>query len=144
MLTLGAWLVDRLLNPLVIFGLAGQFVFMLRFLVQWFVSERLGRSHVPIAFWYLSIGGGIMLLIYGVFDEDPVIILGQALGLLIYARNLVLIYRHEPRATPSAARHSRPTGRSRADGNPESPVRHSRASVDPGPAPLAGPPPSRG
>lgn len=125
MLTLGAWLLERLLSPLVIFGLAGQFVFMLRFLVQWFVSERLGRSHVPIAFWYLSIGGGIMLLIYGVLDEDPVIILGQSLGLLIYARNLVLIYRHQPRAVSTA-------------------TRHARASGKPDPTPVTGPPPARG
>jgi lipid-A-disaccharide synthase-like uncharacterized protein len=86
---------QKLAEPLVLFGLLGQFVFMLRFVVQWFVSERLGRSHVPIGFWYLSLIGGVMLMIYGILDQDPVIILGQTLGLGIYARNLVLIYRHE-------------------------------------------------
>jgi lipid-A-disaccharide synthase-like uncharacterized protein len=70
---------------------------MLRFVVQWYVSERLGRSHVPLGFWYLSIVGGVMLLIYGVLDVDPVILLGQSLGLAIYARNLVLIYRERAR-----------------------------------------------
>lgn len=83
----------RLASPLVLFGLLGQFVFMLRFVWQWYVSERLGRSHVPLGFWYLSIVGGVMLMIYGVLDLDPVIILGQSLGLGIYARNLVLIHR---------------------------------------------------
>lgn len=110
MWTPGAWLVDRLLDPLVVFGLAGQFIFMLRFVVQWFVSERLGRSHVPVAFWYLSIGGGVMLLLYGLLDEDPVIVLGQTLGLLIYARNLVLIHRHSA--------YLRQTAGSQADGRP--------------------------
>lgn len=87
--------IDKIQEPLVLFGLLGQFIFMLRFVLQWFVSERLGRSHVPIGFWYLSLGGGVMLLIYGIFDHDPVIVLGQSLGLGIYGRNLVLIYRHD-------------------------------------------------
>jgi lipid-A-disaccharide synthase-like uncharacterized protein len=90
-------LITKLSHPLVVFGLAGQVVFMLRFVVQWFVSERLGRSHVPIAFWHLSLIGGIMLLIYGLLDVDPVIVLGQTLGLGIYVRNLVLIYRRRAR-----------------------------------------------
>lgn len=92
-MTLAAWTLDKLLQPLVLFGLAGQCVFMLRFVVQWLASERRGRSHVPIGFWYLSLTGGVMLAIYGVLDEDPVVILGQSLGLGIYTRNLVLIYR---------------------------------------------------
>jgi lipid-A-disaccharide synthase-like uncharacterized protein len=86
------WFWDRLCEPLVIFGFAGQFVFMLRFIVQWFASERRRRSYVPLGFWYISIAGGVMLMIYGVLDHDPVIMLGQALGLLIYFRNLYLIY----------------------------------------------------
>jgi lipid-A-disaccharide synthase-like uncharacterized protein len=90
-------IVAKLTNPLVLFGLAGQFVFMLRFVVQWFSSERRGRSHVPLAFWYLSLLGGAMLMIYGVLDADPVIILGQGLGLAIYVRNLVLIHRRRAR-----------------------------------------------
>lgn len=82
----------KMRDPLVLFGLLGQGVFMLRFVVQWYVSEKLRRSHVPLGFWYLSLAGGVMLMIYGILDADPVIILGQSLGLLIYARNLMLIH----------------------------------------------------
>ncbi len=87
----GNWLFEKLTQPLVLFGLAGQVVFMLRFVVQWFASEMRGRSYVPDAFWYLSIAGGVMLLIYGWVDHDPVILLGQSLGLGIYVRNLWMI-----------------------------------------------------
>jgi lipid-A-disaccharide synthase-like uncharacterized protein len=87
----------ELRNPLVLFGFAGQFVFMLRFLVQWLVSERRGRSMVPVAFWYLSCAGGLMLLIYAVLREDLVFMAGQSLGLVIYLRNLALIHRRRRR-----------------------------------------------
>jgi lipid-A-disaccharide synthase-like uncharacterized protein len=72
-------------------GFAGQLLFASRFLVQWIQSERLKRSVVPLAFWYFSIGGGAALLVYAVHRIDPVFILGQALGLFIYVRNLWLI-----------------------------------------------------
>jgi lipid-A-disaccharide synthase-like uncharacterized protein len=72
-------------------GFAGQMLFAGRFLVQWIQSERLKRSVVPLAFWYFSIGGGAALLVYAVHRIDPVFILGQALGLFIYLRNLWLI-----------------------------------------------------
>jgi len=75
----------------VAFGLAGQLLFMARFLVQWLASERAGQSVVPIVFWYFSIGGGIILFTYAVYRADPVFILGQSAGLFIYARNLWLI-----------------------------------------------------
>lgn len=75
----------------VIFGLAGQLLFMGRFLVQWIASEREGRSVVPVIFWYLSIGGGVILFAYACYRGDPVFILGQSVGLFIYARNLWLI-----------------------------------------------------
>jgi len=94
---LAHWLTDKLAEPLVLFGLGGQFIFMMRFVVQWVASERRGRSYVPIAFWYISLGGGIMLFIYGLLDHDPVILLGQSLGLGIYARNLFLIHRRHAR-----------------------------------------------
>jgi lipid-A-disaccharide synthase-like uncharacterized protein len=96
-------LAAKLTDPLVLFGLIGQFVFMLRFVWQWYVSERAGRSYVPLGFWYFSILGGIMLMIYGVLDADPVIILGQSLGLAIYVRNLVLIHRSSRTPAGSAA-----------------------------------------
>ncbi len=85
--------IEAFTNPWILFGLGAQFLFMMRFLVQWIASERKQRSYVPVVFWYFSIGGGLMLLTYAIQLRDLVFILGQSLGLLIYARNLVLIYR---------------------------------------------------
>ncbi len=73
------------------FGLVAQLLFTARFLVQWISSERAGRSVIPIAFWFFSIGGGILLLIYALYRRDPVFIAGQALGLVVYFRNLYFI-----------------------------------------------------
>ncbi len=81
----------------VIFGLSGQLLFMGRFLVQWIASEREGRSVMPIAFWYFSIGGGIILFFYALYRADPVFILGQSVGLFIYSRNLWLIHAEKRR-----------------------------------------------
>lgn len=77
-----------------IVGFAGQALFSARFIVQWIVSERNRRSIVPVAFWFLSLGGGSLLLAYAISRQDPVIILGQASGLIVYVRNLWLIRRH--------------------------------------------------
>ena len=74
-------------------GFVGQFVFASRFIVQWIYSEKKGESYIPIVFWYLSIIGGLSLLVYAIFRKDPVIILGQSFGILVYTRNLILIYR---------------------------------------------------
>ena len=84
-------------RPLALFGFAGQFVFMLRFVVQWWASERSGRSYVPTAFWWISVTGALMLLIYATLREDVVIMLGQALPLAIYIRNIVMIQRRKAR-----------------------------------------------
>ena len=78
-------------------GLLGQLMFTARFIVQWIASEKAGRSVVPVAFWYFSICGGLIVLAYGIHKFDPVIILGQLPGTVIYARNLWLI-RAEKRA----------------------------------------------
>ncbi|MFQ6548147.1 lipid-A-disaccharide synthase N-terminal domain-containing protein [Aestuariibius sp. 2305UL40-4] len=75
----------------VMFGLAGQLLFASRFIVQWIASERAGRSVMPMAFWYFSIGGGIILFCYALYRADPVFVLGQSMGLFIYVRNLWLI-----------------------------------------------------
>ena len=75
-----------------VIGFVGQGLFASRFIVQWIYSERLGESSIPVIFWYLSIFGGMGLLIYSIFRKDPVIILGQSFGLFIYLRNLFLIY----------------------------------------------------
>jgi len=77
-----------------IFGLIGQCLFGARFLIQWIISEIKKRSHVPTVFWYLSITGGAVLLAYSIHKKDIVFIIGQGLGLFIYARNLFLIKKH--------------------------------------------------
>lgn len=80
-------------------GLGGQALFTARFLAQWIASERARRSVVPVAFWWLSIGGGAILLAYAIYRRDPVFILGQSMGFVIYARNLWLIYAERRRST---------------------------------------------
>ena len=74
-------------------GFGGQAIFASRFLYQWIASERAGRSHIPRVFWYLSLAGGLTLLSYAVHRGDPVFILGQTTGAIIYIRNLVLLHR---------------------------------------------------
>lgn len=73
-------------------GLFAQLMFSARFLVQWIRSEQAQKSVVPVAFWWLSIAGGLLLLAYGFYRGEPVIILGQAFGVVVYARNLWLIH----------------------------------------------------
>ena len=69
--------------------------------MQWFASERRGRSHIPIAFWYLSLVGGVMTFVYALLKHDLVFMLRQALGLVIYIRNLMLIYRRHAACRPA-------------------------------------------
>jgi lipid-A-disaccharide synthase-like uncharacterized protein len=76
----------------ILVGLGGQLLFMMRFMVQWIVSEKARRSVIPVAFWWLSIGGAAILLAYAIWRADPVFILGQSVGFFIYARNLWLIH----------------------------------------------------
>ncbi|MGV6889315.1 lipid-A-disaccharide synthase N-terminal domain-containing protein [Rhodophyticola sp. SM2404] len=85
----------------VVFGFAAQAMFMARFVVQWLASERAKASIMPIAFWYFSLAGGVMLLSYAIHRQDPVFIMGQALGLSIYMRNLWFIHRKKPATPPS-------------------------------------------
>lgn len=77
----------------VAFGFAAQLIFGLRFLLQWMASEKAGKSIIPIGFWYLSLAGGVGLLIYATKRKDPVFIVGQLFGCVIYVRNLILIAR---------------------------------------------------
>lgn len=87
-------------------GLAGQVAFSARFLVQWIASERVRQSVIPEAFWYLSLVGGGILLTYAIHRRDPVFILGQAFGLVVYARNIYFIRARRGQAggpLPSAA-----------------------------------------
>ena len=74
-------------------GFAGQALFSARFLVQWVSSERHKRSVIPIAFWYFSLAGGATLFAYALHIGDPVFILGQSMGVLIYSRNLYFIHK---------------------------------------------------
>ncbi len=74
-------------------GLVGQTLFMMRFIVQWIHSERHQKSLIPVSFWYFSLSGGVIVLMYGIHRVDPVIILGQLPGTFVYARNLMLIRR---------------------------------------------------
>ena len=85
-----------------LFGFGAQGLFMLRFVVQWIASERKKRSVVPVAFWWLSLAGGLSLLVYSIHRRDPVFMFGQGLGCAIYIRNLVLIHRQQDQDVPSA------------------------------------------
>ena len=76
-----------------VIGFIGQIAFGARFVIQWLVSEKKGESTIPIAFRYCSIAGSVILLTYAIHREDPVFILGQSLGSIIYIRNLILIDR---------------------------------------------------
>jgi lipid-A-disaccharide synthase-like uncharacterized protein len=80
-----------------LFGFCAQAIFAGRFILQWIASERRRQSHIPVGFWWLSLSGGVLMTVYGLLRKDPVIILGQAPGLVVYARNLMLIYRHVER-----------------------------------------------
>lgn len=84
---------DDIPNGWLVLGFLGQAMFTGRFLVQWVASERRRASVVPVAFWWLSIAGGVLLLSYALHRGDPVFILGQTAGLAVYGRNLVLLRR---------------------------------------------------
>lgn len=74
-------------------GFLGQALFSARFIVQWLQSEKVKKSVIPSAFWYFSMAGGATLLAYAIHRRDPVFILGQGAGLLIYFRNLQFLWR---------------------------------------------------
>ncbi|GGU51277.1 lipid A biosynthesis [Pseudomonas laurentiana] len=78
-----------------ILGFTGQVVFTGRFLLQWIYSEVKKRSLIPVGFWYLSILGSALLLVYAIYRQDPVFIAGQAFGFIVYLRNLQLIARNK-------------------------------------------------
>src|SRR5215469_16231644 len=75
----------------VVLGFVAQGFFTMRFLVQWIASERARASVIPVAFWFFSIGGGVLLLVYALYRRDPVFIAGQAFGVVVYARNLYFV-----------------------------------------------------
>lgn len=80
-------------DPIRILGFTGQAIFFTRFVIQWIVSEKRKESVIPIGFWWCSIVGGSLTLIYGFMIQEPPVILGQLFGNVVYVRNLVLVYR---------------------------------------------------
>jgi lipid-A-disaccharide synthase-like uncharacterized protein len=78
-----------------VLGFIAQALFSARFILQWIASERAGKSVMPVVFWYLSISGSVLLLAYAIYRRDPVFILGQSAGLIVYFRNLYLIGREK-------------------------------------------------
>lgn len=87
----------------VLVGIVGQLMFTMRFLVQWIASERAKKSVVPVAFWFFSIAGGVVLFVYALAIRDPVFIVGQGCGVFIYLRNLYFVYRERRMAGLSTA-----------------------------------------
>ncbi len=88
---------DRLWMAL---GFTGQLLFSARFIIQWLASEKARQSIIPLAFWYFSLGGSLLLLIYSIHRKDPVFILGQSMGMFVYLRNLYLI-KKSPKTPPA-------------------------------------------
>jgi len=87
----GKWWPDTWIGRVwVIFGLCAQLIFGARFYLQWIVSERRGESYIPLAFWYLSIVGGVMLFMYSVHERALPFAIGQATGVFVYVRNIML------------------------------------------------------
>lgn len=93
-------------------GLVAQLLFATRFIVQWLASERARRSIVPETFWYFSVAGGALLFAYAIYRLDPVFMLGQGMGLLIYARNIQMIWRTKQDGAARADAIGRPVGKS--------------------------------
>ena len=86
----------------VLVGFIGQFMFTMRFVMQWIASEKVQKSVVPVSFWFFSISGGLIVLAYAIHKQDPVFIVGQGAGLLIYFRNLYFILtQHKKSSLPA-------------------------------------------
>ncbi|ACM36275.1 MULTISPECIES: lipid-A-disaccharide synthase N-terminal domain-containing protein [Rhizobium/Agrobacterium group] len=85
-------------------GVLAQLMFSLRFIIQWLVSEKQKRSVIPAAFWWFSVIGGIMLLAYGIHRGEPIIMLGQGLGIIVYIRNLMLLHQGRKTDLPSESK----------------------------------------
>ena len=94
---------DRIEVGWLLVGLGGQGLFMLRFVIQWLHSERQHRSEIPVSFWYFSLAGALVLLVYSVHRRDVVFVVGQVLGVAIYLRNLALIRGERGRAAKGQA-----------------------------------------
>jgi lipid-A-disaccharide synthase-like uncharacterized protein len=86
---------EVMLNPWAALGFLGQALFFSRWIVQWVASEKRKLSHVPLSFWFISLTGGLMVLVYAIQRHDPVFIIGQLIGIGNYSRNIVLIHRRQ-------------------------------------------------
>ena len=97
-----AWFIDwfSTIDMMKVVGIVGQVLFGSRFFVQWLASERLGTSVIPVAFWYLSLVGGALTLVYAVSIQEPVFMVPQIGGIIIYGRNLYFVYRDRRREHP--------------------------------------------
>ncbi|MBL7703824.1 MAG: lipid-A-disaccharide synthase N-terminal domain-containing protein [Ferruginibacter sp.] len=80
---------------LFIWGICGQVIFTFRFVYQWMAAERTKQAFLPPAFWWLSLCGSSMILVYAMLRRDPVLFVGQIFGFVVYTRNLMLIYKSE-------------------------------------------------
>jgi len=89
----------------VLIGFLGQGMFTMRFIVQWIASEKRKESVIPVAFWYFSLGGGLILLAYAIRRMDPVFIAAYLLNPIIYSRNLYFIYKKKPNPETSHSNH---------------------------------------
>jgi lipid-A-disaccharide synthase-like uncharacterized protein len=89
--------------PWLIAGLVGQGAFFARFLVQWVASERAGHSYIPMSFWYLSLVGSLILLVYAIHRAEPVFLLGQLPNAFVYVRNIMLVRRSGQEGSPTGA-----------------------------------------
>ena len=83
---------EALVNPWVMLGFLGQALFFSRWIIQWWASEKRKESYVPLAFWYVSLAGALMVMGYAFQQADPVFMLGQLVGILNYSRNIWLIH----------------------------------------------------
>lgn len=92
-----------LTNPWAAVGFAGQMLFFCRWIVQWYVSERQRRSTVPLVFWYISLTGGLLVMVYAIQRHDPVFMLGQAIGIANYTRNIMLIRKYGDQASTAGS-----------------------------------------
>jgi lipid-A-disaccharide synthase-like uncharacterized protein len=104
-----------------VIGFTGQAIFTARFLAQWIASEKKRDAVVPVIFWWLSMAGGMTLLSYAIHRQDPVIIVGQSMGVFIYIRNLMLVAKRKKREAKAAARAAASVAIAKAPGAPEQP-----------------------
>jgi lipid-A-disaccharide synthase-like uncharacterized protein len=102
---IGAYFIDVFVTKAdwwLLVGIVAQALFTMRFLLQWIASERAGHSVIPVTFWFFSIAGGMLLLVYALYRKDAVFIGGQAFGVFVYLRNLYFVLR-DRKAAPAAA-----------------------------------------